>query len=606
MKYHAHAFIRAIIIAAALLLAAAWSGAAPVPVTRLLLPDGYGISEGQAVNNAGQVAGYCETDDGYWRACLWDGDACTFFDTADGVLDDCIESESFSINASGQVIGICYDVNYDYHGFIWQNGVMTALGALPGFDFSYPAAINDTGQVVGFCYNTNSSTDAGFIWENGVMTPLVWTGVDRDGNSAQFPIDPDDINAAGQVVGSVEDPLALLDNEPAVLWENGAVTVLTPGESAYMCQINNNGWVVGERAADVNPWLYVPGAGLRTLNVSGLYPASDLLRTEIAWPQGINDSNQVLIISTSTSSQERLWLWEDDGSADGSFTAIPLSNLLASGGSVDSLNAYLNNEGQVAGAFYIGSQYRHEGFFWDAATPDAIAALAKPLDDVNCVVNAFNDTGLATGATGGTFHACTWNTAATPANQAPVANAGLDQTVTTFAASTSVQLDGTGSTNPDGDTCRYAWSENGTLLATGTRPTATLARDTHVLTLTVTDSYGASSSDTVTITVARPSSALTVTVTSIARKGKSIVITADISNTRTTAATEVTVTEATLGGMTTTSRLPLAVRTIRENNSKSCTLKFDGNAVPAGTATFWLYGTSSVGNFYTEVSLTVP
>ncbi|MHB0936223.1 MAG: PKD domain-containing protein [Armatimonadota bacterium] len=605
MKTCIHEFIRAILVAMALLLAAAWAGAAPVPVTQLPLPDGYGESVGQAVNNAGQVAGYCETTDGYWRACLWDGGACTIIDVADGVLDDLYESEAKGINASGQIIGSGYDANNEILGFIWQNGVMTAL-EIPGFDFCDPMAINDAGQVVGYCYNAPEYEWHGFIWQNGVVTMLVWSGVDRDGNSAQFPIDPDDINAAGQVVGTVEDPLDLLDYEPAVLWEAGAVTVLTPGETAYLCQINNNGWVAGERAADENIWLYVPGAGLRILDVSGLYPAGDPLRTIIAYPQGLNDANQVLIRALNTASQERLWVWEDDGTAVGAFTEVPLSSLLASGGSVAWIQASLNNAGQVAGSFYVQGQYRTEGFFWDSATPGAIAALAKPLGHNSCDVKALNDAGLAAGATGGTYHACTWNAAATPVNQAPVANAGPDQTVTTFAASTAVQLDGTGSGDPDGDVCQYAWSENGTPLATGTRPTLTLARGAHTLTLTVTDSYGASSSDTVTITVARPPSALTVTVTSVARKGKSVVVMAEISNTQATAATDVTVTEATLGGVNTVSRLPLSVRTVRANSSKSCTVKFTSAAIPAGTVTFWVYGTSSMGNFYAEVPVTVP
>ena len=606
MKYHSHAFIRAILVAIALLLAAAWAGAAPVPVTQLLVPDGYGQSEGLAVNNAGQVAGYCEIDENYWRACLWDGGACTIIDVADGVLDDLYESEATGINASGLVIGSGYDANNEILGFVWQNGVMTALGALPGFTFSQPVAINDAGQVVGYCYNAPDYEWHGFLWENGVMTPLLWTGVDRDGNSAQFPIDPLDINAAGQVVGSVQDPLDLLDCEPAVLWEAGAVTVLTPGETAHLCQINNNGWVAGEWAADENIWVYVPGAGLRILDVSGLYPAGDPMRTNLPQPQCLNDANQVLIRALNTDSQERLWVWEDDGTADGAFTEIPLPSLLASGGSVGWMDAFLNNAGQVAGIFYIQGQSKTEGFFWDSATPGALAALARPLGHNSCVVNALNDAGLATGATGGTYHASTWNGAATPANQAPVTNAGPDQTVTTFSTRALVQLDGTGTADPDGDICQYAWSENGTPLATGTRPSVMLTRGTHVLTLAVTDSYGASSSDTVTITVARPASALTVTVTSVARKGKSVVVTAEISNTQATAATDVTVTEATLGGVNTVSRLPLSVRTVRANSTKSCTVKFDGNAIPAGAATFWLYGTSSMGDFYTEVQVTVP
>src|SRR5439155_17546616 len=49
-------------------------------------------------------------------------------------------------------------------------------------------------------------------------------------------------------------------------------------------------------------------------------------------------------------------------------------------------------------------------------------------------------------------------------NQNPVANAGLDQTVVVSGALTAVTLNGTGSSDPDGDTLTYAWSEGATPL----------------------------------------------------------------------------------------------------------------------------------------------
>ena len=50
-----------------------------------------------------------------------------------------------------------------------------------------------------------------------------------------------------------------------------------------------------------------------------------------------------------------------------------------------------------------------------------------------------------------------------PVNQAPTADAGDDQTV---AAGATVNLDGTGSSDPDaGDTLDYTWTQTG-----GTRP----------------------------------------------------------------------------------------------------------------------------------------
>ncbi len=81
-------------------------------------------------------------------------------------------------------------------------------------------------------------------------------------------------------------------------------------------------------------------------------------------------------------------------------------------------------------------------------------------------------------------------------NTAPVADAGDDQSVTATGSTTSVTLDGTGSSDADGDELTYTWS-NG---ATGATPTVQLADGTHTLTLTVSDGEE-SDTDEVTITV---------------------------------------------------------------------------------------------------------
>jgi hypothetical protein len=86
-------------------------------------------------------------------------------------------------------------------------------------------------------------------------------------------------------------------------------------------------------------------------------------------------------------------------------------------------------------------------------------------------------------------------------NEAPIADAGADQTVTAEANCCAiVQLDGGGSSDADGDPLTFTWTGPfGT--ASGATPSVTLAAGTHLIALTVEDGRGASSSDTVLVTV---------------------------------------------------------------------------------------------------------
>ncbi|MEX0609537.1 MAG: PKD domain-containing protein [Balneolaceae bacterium] len=87
-----------------------------------------------------------------------------------------------------------------------------------------------------------------------------------------------------------------------------------------------------------------------------------------------------------------------------------------------------------------------------------------------------------------------------PENNAPVANAGADQTVTATGQTTSVTLTGTGSSDPDSDALTYSWSLNGNEISTSASFSTDLADGSHTLTLTVSDGE-LSDTDEVTITV---------------------------------------------------------------------------------------------------------
>ncbi len=93
-----------------------------------------------------------------------------------------------------------------------------------------------------------------------------------------------------------------------------------------------------------------------------------------------------------------------------------------------------------------------------------------------------------------------------PPNVAPVADAGPDQVVTASSASgASVTLDGSASSDLDGDPLTYDWT--GPFgAASGVSPTVTLPVGTHVVTLTVGDGQE-TATDTVLVTVQTPADA---------------------------------------------------------------------------------------------------
>jgi uncharacterized repeat protein (TIGR03803 family) len=87
-------------------------------------------------------------------------------------------------------------------------------------------------------------------------------------------------------------------------------------------------------------------------------------------------------------------------------------------------------------------------------------------------------------------------------NQPPIANATAPANVTaTASCQATVQLNGSGSSDPNGDALTYSWTENGVPIATGSTPSVQLGIGTHTIRLTVSDPAGTTGFDEVTVTV---------------------------------------------------------------------------------------------------------
>ncbi|UYQ95115.1 PKD domain-containing protein [Chitinophaga horti] len=119
-------------------------------------------------------------------------------------------------------------------------------------------------------------------------------------------------------------------------------------------------------------------------------------------------------------------------------------------------------------------------------------------------------------------------TGATPTNKTPTANAGTDITVT--LPTNTASLDGSGSTDADGNIATWAWVKKsgptaggGAITTAGASKTTVtgLVEGTYVFTLTVTDDKGATHSDDVTVTV----KAAAVNVAPVAKAGADVTIT---------------------------------------------------------------------------------
>lgn len=91
--------------------------------------------------------------------------------------------------------------------------------------------------------------------------------------------------------------------------------------------------------------------------------------------------------------------------------------------------------------------------------------------------------------------------APTPTNRAPIALAGDDQSLQCVAGVANVNLDGSGSSDPDGDPLTFEWREGTALIATGATAQVQLGQGSHDLSLRVFDDEHAAGEDGVVITV---------------------------------------------------------------------------------------------------------
>ncbi len=153
---------------------------------------GGSTSRAHAINEAGQIVGWAETEEGSMRAVLWQSGTVT--DLGIGGL-------ARGINDSGEIVGTFYSEGKG-HAFLYREGEVTNLG-ISGWFETGAYGINNRGQVVGYYTPSIVTNTRAFLWEDGEF-------VDVDTLSSplfgwQF-YDARDINDTGQIVGTGSRP----------------------------------------------------------------------------------------------------------------------------------------------------------------------------------------------------------------------------------------------------------------------------------------------------------------------------------------------------------------------------------------------------------------
>jgi probable HAF family extracellular repeat protein len=145
------------------------------------------------INDKGQAVGYSGTCTAALHAVSWENN------TASPLPDLGTGAIAQGINNQGQIVGtVGSSDGTTQYGALWQNGVLTNLGTLPGDVAAIATGINSKGQVVGSTWDSNFDWSHAFIWQDDVMTDL---NTLFPASSNLFATMANKINERGQVSG---------------------------------------------------------------------------------------------------------------------------------------------------------------------------------------------------------------------------------------------------------------------------------------------------------------------------------------------------------------------------------------------------------------------
>jgi probable HAF family extracellular repeat protein len=288
------------------------------------------------------------------------------------------------LNSSGTAVGFantpasdpyypnCILNCYVIHGFQWQNGVLTDLGALPDVNSSAAFGVNESGLVAGVSENGSIDPLTGYpeedavVWERGRIENLGTLG---GNNSIAFALDD-----WGQVVGAAanaipdqyafgqpylaESTFPVAQQSRAFLWQNGTMHDLGTlgGNDAAAGLVNDLGMIGGTSYTNTTP---NPTTGLPTMDpfvwVGGrMLDLGTLGNGHFSYPNWMNIWGQTVGNSAPADTWYHAFLWSGGRMQD---LGLPL------GGDFSTAN-WVSDVGEVVGDASLPGDQTYHAVLW--------------------------------------------------------------------------------------------------------------------------------------------------------------------------------------------------------------------------------------------------
>ncbi|WP_167407658.1 DUF3466 family protein [Nostoc flagelliforme] len=226
-----------------------------------------------AINDSGEVVGGTTGGGIFPKLAFPYGAAFLYSNGTTTIINNNLEDNyiAYGINNLGQAVGIFGSPS---RAFLYDNGIITNLGTLPGDNYSSALDINDLGQVVGSSGLTGVDDGRAFLYSSS-------TGLQNLGKLSPtdlFSI-AEGINNLGQVVGSSG---TYNDLKPFLYSDNTLYNLndlIAPGSDAgftltIASAINNNGQIVGRGAVngEFHAFLLTPVSSVSVAEPSSGFP----------------------------------------------------------------------------------------------------------------------------------------------------------------------------------------------------------------------------------------------------------------------------------------------------------------------------------------------